>query len=416
MATNGYNQNFQASIDGLNNVYFDYLTDGTLTIENGDLIGGNVISTKSLVLNGVELLPNQKGDTGDTGPAGPQGPIGPQGPQGSKGDKGDIGPIGIPGIPGIPGLPGIPGAPGAPGMKGDEGPKGNKGDDGPKGDKGDPGDDGGVYARHFIATDDPNTETCNAILRVKDNAGISTVATIDRNGNFYATNSINLNPTGDQVTNTTSIQSTGITTNEIEIVNTLKAPEILATNIYPFVDGGTINLCNNNVNETLNIGNNANININGVVTVKNSGDTANILFLNNSTQVMDFNNMDINFNGTFKDATFNIPATFQNVDVISNGSTNNFTVNSKLKVNNTSDIVGDTTIMGNFSVNENTNLISKDININSGLGTIKLNGSYIDIGVNSYLNYVRIGNPFGFSIVSIHSAENIPVNNFFNQI
>ena len=228
-------------------------------------------------------------------------------------------------------------------------------------------------------------------------------------GNFYATNSINLNPTG--TTNTTRIDSTGITTNKL-----------LATNINPNTQGGTINLCRDVANETINIGNNSNINISGIIQAKNSTNTVNNIFLDTANQKLDFNQVDINFNGTLKDVTFNIPPTFQDVDVTSNGTTNNFTVNSKLKVNNTADIIGttsvtgDTTIIGKFTVNENTNLISKDVNINSGLGTIKLNGAYIDIGVNSYLNYVRIGNPFGFSIVSIYSANNIPVNNFFNQM
>jgi hypothetical protein len=65
------------------------------------------------------------------------------------------------------------------------------------------------YARHFVASEGPNTETCNAILRIKDTNN-TTVSTFERNGNFYATNSININPTGDLSNTQTIINSVGV--------------------------------------------------------------------------------------------------------------------------------------------------------------------------------------------------------------
>ena len=55
MSIDGYNQSNSASIDGLNNIYIDYLTDGIITMENGDLLGGNIISTKALFVNGFPV-------------------------------------------------------------------------------------------------------------------------------------------------------------------------------------------------------------------------------------------------------------------------------------------------------------------------------------------------------------------------
>jgi hypothetical protein len=46
-----------------------------------------------------------------------------------------------------------------------------------------------TYARHFIASDGPSIETCNALLRIKDSSGFTTVSTFDRSGNIYTTNS-----------------------------------------------------------------------------------------------------------------------------------------------------------------------------------------------------------------------------------
>ena len=63
------------------------------------------------------------------------------------------------------------------------------------------------YARHFIATDLPKRETCNAELRVKDAANISTVASIDQAGNINATNSLTLNPSGGE--NVFSVDNAG---------------------------------------------------------------------------------------------------------------------------------------------------------------------------------------------------------------
>ena len=92
MSIEGFNQSNTASIDGLNSLYYDYLTDGTIIIENGDLLGGNIISTKSLFINGFPITATSIGSAG------------PAGPDGQKGDKGDTGLQGFKGDTGLQGL------------------------------------------------------------------------------------------------------------------------------------------------------------------------------------------------------------------------------------------------------------------------------------------------------------------------
>ena len=133
---------------------------------------------------GEQGLKGEKGDPGEQGPIGPRGPqglkgdlgeTGPAGPQGLKGDKGDTGAIGAQGLKGDTGAQGPQGETGAQGPrgltgpegpqgatgprgltgpegpqgptgvmgpKGDVGPKGDPGPQGPKGDKGDMGEAG----------------------------------------------------------------------------------------------------------------------------------------------------------------------------------------------------------------------------------------------------------------------------------
>ena len=65
---NGYSYSNEQSILGTNNLYYNTLTDGTITMANGDMIGGNLISTKSLIVNGVNI--SASGSGGSQGPAG----------------------------------------------------------------------------------------------------------------------------------------------------------------------------------------------------------------------------------------------------------------------------------------------------------------------------------------------------------
>ena len=90
-----------------------------------------------------------------------------------------------------------------------------------------------TYARHFLASDAPNTETCNAILRIKDNENISTVTYLDRSGNISTTNSISLNTAGDGIlaNSSTSIDKDKINTNNVNISNNLSV-----RNINPYID------------------------------------------------------------------------------------------------------------------------------------------------------------------------------------
>ena len=62
---NGYNVSNESNILGTSNLYYNTLTDGTVTMGGGDMTGGNLISTKTLYVNGVNILSN--------GSAGPQG-------------------------------------------------------------------------------------------------------------------------------------------------------------------------------------------------------------------------------------------------------------------------------------------------------------------------------------------------------
>ena len=58
---NGYSYSNEQSILGTNNLYYNTLTDGTITMANGDLTGGNLISTKSLIVNGVNISASGSG-------------------------------------------------------------------------------------------------------------------------------------------------------------------------------------------------------------------------------------------------------------------------------------------------------------------------------------------------------------------
>ena len=51
----GYDYSQEPTLLGTNNLYFNEITDGIMTIQNGDLINGNLISCHSLVVNGVDI-------------------------------------------------------------------------------------------------------------------------------------------------------------------------------------------------------------------------------------------------------------------------------------------------------------------------------------------------------------------------
>ena len=68
MSLLGYDYSQEPTILGTNDLYFNTLTDGIISIGNGDIVGGNLISTNSLYVNGVNILSGGSG-----GPQGPQG-------------------------------------------------------------------------------------------------------------------------------------------------------------------------------------------------------------------------------------------------------------------------------------------------------------------------------------------------------
>ena len=182
---NGYNTSNESSILGTSNLYYNSLTDGIVTMGGGDITGGNLISTKSLYVNGVNITGTGGGLQGPQGVHGTnvifttpsivqldptsifnygssgQGP-GSFSSSGSSGSTGGIGPaksyvvdsitstidssgvitnihsltFGI--LRGDTGPRGIQGV----GLTGDMGPRGFPGFQGPQGVKGDKGDSG----------------------------------------------------------------------------------------------------------------------------------------------------------------------------------------------------------------------------------------------------------------------------------
>jgi len=104
-----------------------------------------------------------------------------------------------------------------------------------------------TFAKYFIASDFPPTETCSAVLRVKDSVGISTVHNFDRNGNYTFTGGLTLSS---GVTNPFTVNNTGdITSNSVITSN------ITTTNIQ---SSGNLNLNFSNTlgGTTINIGRN----------------------------------------------------------------------------------------------------------------------------------------------------------------
>ena len=55
MSLNGYSYFNEPNILGTTNLYYNSLTDGIVTMTNGDIIGGNLISTKTLYVNGTNI-------------------------------------------------------------------------------------------------------------------------------------------------------------------------------------------------------------------------------------------------------------------------------------------------------------------------------------------------------------------------
>jgi len=113
---NTFLQNY-SSINGISNIF------------SNDINNSDLITTNSLIVNGVNITNN--GLVGPTGPTGSTGVMGP---------TGQTGPIGIQGIQGIQGPQGD---------KGDKGSKGNNGDPGPAGSN---GSDGSILGLAALAS------------------------------------------------------------------------------------------------------------------------------------------------------------------------------------------------------------------------------------------------------------------------
>ena len=106
-----------------------------------------------------------------------------------------------------------------------------------------------------------------------------------------------------------------------------------------------------------------------------------------------------------------------NTKLIANNTVNilgNTTISGKLNINNATDIVGNTSITGNLKVNA-----TQSISLSAGSvgGEVSLVGSYITIGISPFgvpiPNLIQIGNPL--SAISFQSINPIGVNNAFNQ-
>jgi len=207
------------------------------------------------------------------------------------GPQGAIGPIGLQGPAGLNGATGPQGATGLAGAQGIQGVKGDKGDKGDRGDNGNSdeataaavaagvsagaaaasavaaaasatssatssaasavssanaeaaAEEAASYARYFIASDTPPTETLSGILRIKDSIGVNTTHEFSRNGDYNFSGSISND--NFQITDTGNM-----------VVNSLQTPNITTTTIDS-TDDLNINFSHPTGNSVINIGRNS---------------------------------------------------------------------------------------------------------------------------------------------------------------
>jgi len=266
MSLLGYNSN-QASLLGTRDIYYDTASDGQTLLTNGNITGCQTIRTKALYINGQQVRPDNVGLTGAigyTGYTGPigytgftgsigytgwtgfTGPIGPQGPQGVQGQAGDAtaatasaaAAAASATAAGVSAAAAATSATAASASAAASATSASLAQDSAA--------LSASYARHFIASDAPKMETCNALFRIKDTNNISTVSTLDQYGNAYFTNSINLNTSGDLTTNQTTINTNGVYTNNLQATSTT------ITNIIPI--NLVLNVATSNNVNVINIG------------------------------------------------------------------------------------------------------------------------------------------------------------------
>jgi hypothetical protein len=129
-----------------------------------------------------------------------------------------------------------------------------------------------TYARHFLASDIPSMETCNGILRVKDLLGLNTVHNLDQSGNYQASNSISVNPSGSS--NVFNANSSGnVNCNTLNTVSNITANGSLVSNqVSGIGNGHTLNIGSGSLGSLTSVLNlNAGvINFNGVVVMPQS--------------------------------------------------------------------------------------------------------------------------------------------------
>ena len=124
-----------------------------------------------------------------------------------------------------------------------------------------------TYSRYFLSSNTPEaTETCSAILRIKDSAGISTVHNFDRTGNYTYSGELKLSPAGSALY-PFKVNTTGDMTSNSVITSDIKAPTDLNINFSNPLGGTKINIGTNTgglVSNTINIGSSVDvIRING---------------------------------------------------------------------------------------------------------------------------------------------------------
>ena len=114
-------------------------------------------------------------------------------------------------------------------------------------------------ARHFVAADLPNSETCNGSFYVKDTFGISTVTSINQSGAISTAGSISVNPSGSSSVFTASTAG-DVTCNSLSTSTISSATNLNVTFSQPLTGGSVINIGRNSVGLATNV-----INIGGML-------------------------------------------------------------------------------------------------------------------------------------------------------